>query len=342
MSIRRCLWLTLVMVGCGGGDDPSDSGFTSNTAPMTTMPPATGMTTTGAPTDTGEPTTTGLGGTATSAPTTGDDTSTGGDPSTGGDTSTGDPSTTTTSTTTTAGESSTGTTDLGESSSTGEDIVCGDGVKAGMEACDDGNADNTDACLANCVVASCGDTFVQTGVEACDGGVVVNGTCTPMCAIGCNINFADCNKQPGDGCEIGTASDKTNCGGCGIACANNQTCTDGKCVGGGNLHGPEHMFNGLQSNHFITQGCCSLGCTDNPPVMADYFCKHFYGATCTVQPGFFTAQTPFDTYPKMHKVGGCTGNGTDIQGTLCDGGPCKIGNWSEITTGLTNLVCSCQ
>ncbi len=35
-------------------------------------------------------------------------------------------------------------------------------------------------------------------------------------------------------------------------------------------------------------------------------------------------------------------NGLDIANTTCDGGPCKIGDWNETTTGLTNLVCTCN
>lgn len=46
-------------------------------------------------------------------------------------------------------------------------VVCGDGVVAGPEACDDGNDAVTDACIA-CEVAYCGDGFTQAGVEACD------------------------------------------------------------------------------------------------------------------------------------------------------------------------------
>src|SRR4051812_23488195 len=33
--------------------------------------------------------------------------------------------------------------------------VCGDGIQDPNEACDDGNASNTDACLVTCVAASC-------------------------------------------------------------------------------------------------------------------------------------------------------------------------------------------
>ena len=39
---------------------------------------------------------------------------------------------------------------------------CEDGVVAeGLEACDDGNQDNTDACLTTCQLAACGDGSAQ-------------------------------------------------------------------------------------------------------------------------------------------------------------------------------------
>jgi cysteine-rich repeat protein len=64
---------------------------------------------------------------------------------------------------------------------------CGDGfVQAGVEACDDGNADDSDACLSTCVAASCGDGFVETGVEACDDGNADNGD---ACLSSCQAAF---------------------------------------------------------------------------------------------------------------------------------------------------------
>ena len=58
---------------------------------------------------------------------------------------------------------------------------CGDGAIDVGEACDDGNDDETDACLSTCALASCGDGYVQAGVEACDDGNPVDGD-------GCNID----------------------------------------------------------------------------------------------------------------------------------------------------------
>jgi hypothetical protein len=43
----------------------------------------------------------------------------------------------------------------------------------------------------------------------------------------------------------------------------------------------------------------------------------------------------------MHKRWGCTSQGSDIPDTMCDNGPCKIGNLSETTQGPANLICRC-
>jgi len=66
------------------------------------------------------------------------------------------------------------------------DASCGDGfTQTGVEQCDDGNADNTDACLTTCVDASCNDGFIQTGVEACDPEASPNG---------CSLSFPVCDS----------------------------------------------------------------------------------------------------------------------------------------------------
>jgi cysteine-rich repeat protein len=60
---------------------------------------------------------------------------------------------------------------------------CGDGVVnlAAGEACDDGNAVDTDTCTTQCQPAACGDGFVQAG-EACDdGGLIPGDGCDPTC-----------------------------------------------------------------------------------------------------------------------------------------------------------------
>ncbi|HET6923144.1 MAG TPA: DUF4215 domain-containing protein [Anaeromyxobacteraceae bacterium] len=90
---------------------------------------------------------------------------------------------------------------------------CGDGfVQAGVEACDDGNASSADGCLATCVVASCGDGFIRAGVEACDDGNALAGDgCSPACAV--EAGFA-CAGEPSvcqAGCGNGVRADPEEC-----------------------------------------------------------------------------------------------------------------------------------
>ena len=64
--------------------------------------------------------------------------------------------------------------------------LCGDQAvnAAAGEECDDGNADDTDACPSTCKAASCGDGFIHAGVEICDDGNQVDGDgCEADCTI---------------------------------------------------------------------------------------------------------------------------------------------------------------
>lgn len=62
------------------------------------------------------------------------------------------------------------------------DSLCGDGVRAFSEQCDDGasNADKPDACRTDCNLPTCGDQIVDTG-EECDHGAAGDATCSKKC-----------------------------------------------------------------------------------------------------------------------------------------------------------------
>jgi|GEM_PF-2450053 len=92
--------------------------------------------------------------------------------------------------------------DNGECTSTCKVAVCGDGlVHAGVEDCDD--AGNSAECNEDCTVSVCGDGKLNPAAgESCeDNGAVDNGTCEG-CQLDCAPNFADCNADPNDGCEL--------------------------------------------------------------------------------------------------------------------------------------------
>jgi cysteine-rich repeat protein len=103
------------------------------------------------------------------------------------------------------------TSTTGTDPTTGPVIRCGDGVVDPDEGCDDANVDNTDYCLASCDLATCGDSYVQAGIEQCDDG---NSSDDDSCIAGCYLASCgdghrylgveqcdDGNHDPGDGCD---------------------------------------------------------------------------------------------------------------------------------------------
>jgi hypothetical protein len=50
------------------------------------------------------------------------------------------------------------------------------------------------------------------------------------CAMGaCAAGFADCDRDPSNGCEVDTRASSAHCGACGTACAAGQMCVMGAC-----------------------------------------------------------------------------------------------------------------
>ena len=183
---------------------------------------------------------------------------------------------------------------------------------------------------------------------ACQPGKNQAATCAAgKCGLGaCLQGFADCNANLNDGCEATVASDPKNCGACGVVCPMNKaSCSNGVCVVGLDF-GPTHSFTGLSGTHYITQGGCGVNNSQNIDDNATYFCLHFYGQplgmNCTPVSGYKVDRLVNCVDVKLHKNGGCTGNGNNIMNTTCDAGPCKIGNWNECTSGIANIVCHCQ
>ncbi len=109
--------------------------------------------------------------------------------------------------------------DLDSDACTSECVVavCGDGyVQEGVEVCDDGNLLDTDACTSLCVEAACGDGYVQEGIEACDDG---NDDDADMCTNTCMLaSCGDGIVQEGEECDDGNDDDGDECTNlCGLA-----------------------------------------------------------------------------------------------------------------------------
>ncbi len=127
-------------------------------------------------------------------------------------------------------------------------VTCGDGAVQRGEECDDGNANNSDACLNTCSKAKCGDGLVYGGVEQCDtsgASAQCNGNCT---VSKCGDGVA--NPAAGEDCDTGVAS-----GSC------DADCTSVKCGDGTlNTKAGEQCDDG---NTKAGDGC-SATCTEEP------------------------------------------------------------------------------
>lgn len=74
----------------------------------------------------------------------------------------------------------------------------------------------------------CGNGDVE-GDEDCDGDDPQGAACLDDCTFTCLDHFEDCDELPVSGCEIDTATDGNNCGGCGHICASG-VCQDSVCA----------------------------------------------------------------------------------------------------------------
>lgn len=96
--------------------------------------------------------------------------------------------------------------------------LCGDATVQGVEECDDGNTDDTDACLTSCLNATCGDGQVQAGVETCDNGASNSDSTADACRTTCeSAACGDGVVDSGEECDDGNAADDD---GCSSACEN--------------------------------------------------------------------------------------------------------------------------
>jgi cysteine-rich repeat protein len=127
----------------------------------------------------------------------------------------------------------------------GEVAVCGDGRLDPGEECDDGNADDTDACRTLCRKARCGDGVLWRSVEACDDG---NADDADACRNHCGpTTCGDGIVQPGERCDDGNADDTDAC---------LRSCAPAFCGDGFLRRGVEGCDD---ANRLDTDGCLS-GC----------------------------------------------------------------------------------
>ena len=66
------------------------------------------------------------------------------------------------------------------------------------------------------------------------------------CSFTCNTNYANCDNNPSNGCEVDTLTNSSHCGACGIPCPGGQACLNGTCSAGS-----IPPLNGTQSNDIV-------------------------------------------------------------------------------------------
>jgi uncharacterized repeat protein (TIGR02543 family) len=121
--------------------------------------------------------------------------------------------------------------------------VCGDGVVAGDEECDDGAANSDaepNACRTDCRLPSCGDGVVDDG-EECDSAD--QAACTPDCRLIPVVEPVCGNGilEPGEECDDGAANSDTSPNACRRNCRrpycgdgvldDGEACDDGALTG---------------------------------------------------------------------------------------------------------------
>jgi cysteine-rich repeat protein len=243
----------------------------------------------------------------------------------------------------------TATTSTGTDSGVGTgnpDPVCGNSIVEGDEQCDDGNADDTDACTGKCQLAACGDGFVQPG-EACDDGNLEDGdACSPVCvAAACGDGVV----QAGEACDDGNDIDTDTC---------TATCTAAAC-GDGFVQPGEACDDGNPDNGDACTDACALAscgdgvvqmgeaCDDGNKVDTDACLATCLVAQCgdgVTQAGVEACddgnQSNLDTCTVMCKLPACddalkSGKESDID---CGGGTCNDCNKGKSCLADTDCV----
>jgi len=104
-----------------------------------------------------------------------------------------------------------------------------DGVKANLD-CNDHNPKIYPGAIELCdgIDNNCNGEIDENASVTLANGI---GTCvTGIVAVqSCNKHFADCDKDPKNGCETDLYNDNENCGACNRACSGDEMCALGSC-----------------------------------------------------------------------------------------------------------------
>lgn len=126
--------------------------------------------------------------------------------------------------------------------STACNSVCGDGVKAASEACDDGNTQNGDGCSSNCTIESAYYCVLSGVISNCSN-----------CSLHCSACTAQINCQS---CYNPYLLDNTN-----TSCVPNCTLVS-QCLTCHEINGNQTYCDSCNPGYQPINGTCSIVCGD--------------------------------------------------------------------------------
>ncbi|MBK8257047.1 MAG: DNRLRE domain-containing protein [Polyangiaceae bacterium] len=139
---------------------------------------------------------------------------------------------------------------------------------SGWGNCDNNTGNGCETSLNQ--VNNCGGCGVACSLPHATSHSCPSGSCK---VAACESGWANCDGIDSNGCEVDLTS-PTNCGGCGIACANGHgatSCNDGACVptcSSGFADCDGNPVNGCETNTKITCGTCDASGTSCRDILA--------------------------------------------------------------------------
>ena len=218
------------------------------------------------------------------------------------------------------------------------------GSSCEIASCEDGYADCNTTASDGC------ETTISANVNACGGcGIVcslqhaVPGCVAGACGVAsCTTSYANCDTLPGNGCEVDTGSDASNCGSCGKECKYTNAsgvCSGGACQLGGCSAGFGNCntlaSDGCEANlgfNVASCGACGKACS------APHATPTCNGASCEIA----SCAAPFGDCNATY-TDGCEVNlaTTALNCGVC-GKVCSFANAAASCVGGTCVMGACE